>query len=107
MASPKGLANAGIRYLPVAATEYREQIVYYKAKAPGLGRQFGDAIKNAERLVLATPEGFAHVDDSTEIRAAVVRRFPFRLLYALRGGGILVVAVAHTARAPGQFLGRL
>lgn len=96
-----------VRYLPLAAVDLRLQVDYYKGKAPGLDKLFRTSIQQAERLILSNPGGFARIGNDTDIRAVVVRRFPFRLLYALRGDWALVVAVAHTAREPSQFLDRL
>lgn len=96
-----------VRYLRSAAADLREQVAYYRGKAPGLDKLFRNSIQRAEHLILSNPQGFACVAEDTEIRSVVVRRFPFRLLYALREGGVLVVAVAHTAREPSQFLDRL
>jgi toxin ParE1/3/4 len=95
-----------VRYLPLAATDVREQVAYYKAMALGLERRFLACLRDSEQLALSNPRGFPLLDDSG-LRIIVVRRFPFRLLYALRDDCILVVAVAHTAREPGQFLKRI
>ena len=96
-----------VRYLRLAATDLREQVAYYNGKAPGLDKLFRNSIEQAERLILSNPRGFARIAEGTDIRSVVVRRFPFRLLYALREDGVLVVAVAHTAREPSQFFDRL
>ncbi len=63
------------------------------------------SLRDAERLAQSNPTGFREVAPSSGIRAIVIRRFPFRLLYALRGDSILIVAVAHAARKPGRLPG--
>ncbi len=60
---------------------------------------FAGAIRRAEWLALGNPEGFARIADDVDIRAIVVRRFPHRLLYVIRGDDLVVVAVAHTSRS--------
>ena len=101
-----GRRGWAVRYLQLAAADVREQAAYYKALAPGLERRFLACLQEAEHLAQSNPEGFPLIDE-TEIRTVVVRRFPFRLLYALRDDFVLVVAVAHTARDPGHFRKRL
>jgi len=95
-----------VRYLPLAAADVREQVAYYDARAQGLGRRFLASLRDVEMLVQSHPEGLPEIEGG-EIRAAVMRRFPFRVLYALRDDIVLIVAVAHTAREPHQFYGRV
>lgn len=93
-----------VRYLPPARNEYLAQVDLYETAAPGLGERFIRAIEHAEQVVARRPEGFRAVE--RDIRTYSVRGFPFRLLYAVRDESVLVIAVAHTARDPRQFLGR-
>jgi len=79
---------------------------YYEGRASGLGQRFMASLRDAERLVQSNPEGFQQIAGPSGIRVVVVRRFPFRLLYALRDNAILIVAVAHTARKPGRSFSR-
>lgn len=95
-----------LRYLPPADVEYSDQVAYYHAKASGLGAKFTQSIKYAEQLIQSNPAGRPVLEGTADLRAVVVRKFPYRLLYALRDGYILIVAVAPTARDPGRFLGR-
>ncbi|WP_284620255.1 type II toxin-antitoxin system RelE/ParE family toxin [Aquabacterium humicola] len=93
-----------VRYLPPARDEYLAQVDLYESAAPGLGERFIHAIELAEQLIARRPEAFRQVE--RDIRACSVRGFPFRLLYAVRDESVLVIAVAHTAREPRQFLKR-
>jgi hypothetical protein len=40
-------------------------------------------------------------------RAATFQRFPFSLVYAIRGGDVEILAVAHGRRRPGYWRSRL
>ncbi|AKJ28462.1 type II toxin-antitoxin system RelE/ParE family toxin [Caldimonas brevitalea] len=95
-----------LRYLPLARAEYLDQVEYYERRAPGLGRRFMQAVQEAECLVLNNPHGYSCVEPLSGLRAVVLKRFPFRLLYRARAEEVLVAAVAHTAREPAQFLQR-
>jgi hypothetical protein len=94
-----------VSYSLRASKATREHAAYYEARLPGLGGSFMASLRDAERLAQSTPTGFKEVAASSGIRAIVIRRFPFRLLYALRGDSILVIAEAHTARKPHRILG--
>lgn len=92
--------HLGIRYARHASKALREQARYYENRSRGLGQSFLDCVHDAEQLALANPAGFHEIDVAGGIRAIVIHRFPFRLLYAVRRGAVVVVAVAHTARKP-------
>lgn len=95
-----------LRYFAAAARDYEAQLAYYAAAAPRLEMAFAMAIKTAESLIHASPQGFAKLGGASEIRVVVVRGFPFRLLYLVRGNDVFVVAVAHTSRAIDIFTNR-
>jgi ParE toxin of type II toxin-antitoxin system, parDE len=97
---------AAVRYLLPAAAEYRTQWLQYETARRGLGESFADAVQAAEWLARGNPHGFAIVNARKAMRAIVIRRFPYRLLYAVQDETVVVVGIAHTARHPRQFLGR-
>ena len=59
------------------------------------------ALAIAVKFPLAGPPGPAAT------RKVTVRGFPFSVIYLQETGGIVVVAVAHHARQPGYWAGRL
>lgn len=89
-----------IRYGRHASKALKEQARYYENRSRGLGQSFLDCVHDAEQFALSNPTGFREIDKWSGIRAIVIRRFPFRLLYAVRQDAILVVAITHTARKP-------
>ena len=92
-------AAGGVRYLAAAAQDYKAQLRYYAAAMPGLESTFAKAVERTERLAIGNPTGFARIRDTDGARAVVVRRFPFRMIYVIRGDVIVVVALAHTSRS--------
>lgn len=98
---------AGLRYLRPAAEDYRAQLAIYRAISTHLGDSFAECVQAAERLAQGNPGGFAAIDVHKGLRAIVIRRFPYRLIYAALADGVLVVAIAHTAMEPSQFFGRV
>ena len=96
----------GLRYSSAAAKELRAQLEHYASTSPGLDLIFVNAIRQAEALAIGNPEGFARVDDDADLRVIVVRRFPFRMFYVLRGNFVVVAALAHTSRSIDALLQR-
>lgn len=54
--------------------------------------------------IVASPALFSSYDD--EHRFAMLRRYPFSVIYQTLDGEIYVVAVAHSRRAAGYWRGR-
>lgn len=89
-----------VRYSLRASVDMREYAEYYEARVASLAPSFLACVRDAEQLALSNPTGFDEIETSSGIRSIVIRRFPFRLLYAVRGNTVLILAVAHTARKP-------
>lgn len=68
---------------PLARREYEEAFDYYETQELGLGEKYRCAVWGAIGII----EQYPH--SSTEIRPGVrkflLRRFPFKLLYAVKG----------------------
>lgn len=89
---------------PQAKRELDEARDYYNQQQPGLGAEFQEAVKDSLRRLREWPEsGAVEVQD---VRRAVLRRFPYKLLYAVQPDHVYVLAVAHQYRQPGYWLAR-
>ena len=93
-----------VRFLDVAQQELDKAIVYYNGESPGLGDAFLLETVAAIDRIRRFPEAWHPLGD--EIRRCRLRRFPYGLIYAKNGDGILVLAVAHTHREPGYWRDR-
>ncbi len=96
----------GLRYSSAAARELRAQLEHYAKTSPGLDLVFVEAVRQAEALAIGNPKGFARVDDDADLRVIVIRRFPFRMFYVVRGNFVVVAALAHTSRSSEALLKR-
>jgi toxin ParE1/3/4 len=75
-----------------------DAIEYYEARATGQGTEFLTDLEEAlERLTRNPESGSSYRHDT---RQMLLRRFPFRLIYSIDGGSIIVIAVAHQRRHP-------
>jgi toxin ParE1/3/4 len=92
--------------LPEAAEELLEAAEWYEARRPGLGAEFVGAVEYAMNAAANAPLAAAGWPGSKRHRRRVMERFPYILVYELRGDTIEFVAIAHTSREPGYWLKR-
>jgi toxin ParE1/3/4 len=93
-----------VRFTPEARTDFLEAFDWYEGKRPGLGAVFSAAIDEALAR-LQPSEVWPEVDSrgGVPIRSAIVRRFPFRVVFLVVRDEVRVLAVAHVRRAPGYW----
>ncbi|MGE0555222.1 MAG: type II toxin-antitoxin system RelE/ParE family toxin [Gemmatimonadales bacterium] len=77
---------------------------FYEAQAVELGSRFLDEVERVVGLLRVHPELGRLVAD--DIRLFPTRRFPYSLVYQVRGTELQVLAVAHHRRQPSYWAGR-
>ena len=92
------------RLHPEAERELHEAVDYYEDVEPGLGYDLSVEIYSAIQRAVAYPHAWPVLDD--EIRRALVRRFPYGVLYSVEEGTLLIVAIMNLHREPGYWKGR-
>jgi toxin ParE1/3/4 len=93
------------RFHEAADAELTEAILYYDAKALGLGDRFLADVKAATSRIEQYPE-IAQVID-LGVRAKILTSFPYSLMYVLDLSEIFIVALAHHSRRPAYWADRL
>jgi toxin ParE1/3/4 len=91
-------------FRPEALAEVREAWEWYAAQSPGLELEFARAIDATIAAVGRFPEGYPIVED--DLRRAVMRRFPYQLVYFRQDDMIVVVACWHFKRRPQSWSSR-
>jgi plasmid stabilization system protein ParE len=91
---------------PDAVAEHLEAVAYYETQRPGLGVAYLEEFERVLRLVGEAPDRHP-IERKPDLRRVLLRRFPFKILYRVRGGEVEVLAVAHNRRRPTYWLGRL
>ena len=86
------------RFVSVAAREFLREVAYYEEELPGSGARFITAVQQATARALAFP--LSGTPAAAGTRRVLVRDFPFSIIYRGDEDGILVFAVAHSARRP-------
>lgn len=88
-----------VRLLPEAELDLAEAAIFMDARVPGLGEEFAGAFAAATHRLMEHPESGTEIADG--VRKLVIRRFPYKVIYRLLPGFVLILAVAHQRRRPG------
>lgn len=93
-----------VRFDELAKLEFDEAKAWYAAIRPELGRLFTTEIRSATQRIARMP--LMYPVEVAEIRKCRLSRFPYTLRYALRGDGVIIVAVSHQHRSPDYWVER-
>jgi plasmid stabilization system protein ParE len=78
---------------------------WYENEAPGLGRRFRAAVDAVIQRMSANPRQFPVVYKS--IRRALLRRFPYALMFVIDDATLTVIACFHGSRDPVRWQERM
>src|SRR5262249_38342912 len=92
-------------FLEAARDELDEAAAYYEKQREGLGEQFAEEVENTLQRILHHPQVWTKLAENT--RRCRTNRFPYGVVYQVRGEDIVVVAVMHLRRKPGYWKDRL
>jgi toxin ParE1/3/4 len=85
-----------------AKNDIAEVLIYYAAISPALPDAFLEKLESALALVRDRPDigsrRFAHFFPDIDLRTWSLDRFPFRLVYIVRGNTLHVLRVDHERR---------
>lgn len=84
--------------MPEASDDIEKSYHYYEARCIGLGERFREKLVERLTLIQSNPELFNIV--SRNLREAVLRVFPFKVIFEVEGDDIKVYSVFHTSRKP-------
>ncbi len=94
-----------VRFLAPAQAELAEAVAYYDSQEPGLGSQFGEEVKRTIERIFQYPEAWSPISKRT--RRCRTNKFPYGIIYQVRGNVVLIVAVMHLHREPRTWKSRL
>ncbi len=92
-------------YHPEAIDELINAAQFYESNQINLGHKFLDTVDAALETIKKNP--LLWPSDKLERRKCRVRKFPYVLIYKLRGKFIHILAVAHTSRKPNYWKKRI
>lgn len=85
-------------FLEPAQFELEEEVQYFNEQQEGLGYEFAKEVSDTISRILRYPEAWSKLSKRT--RRCRTRRFPYGVIYQIKGDKILVVAIAHLRRKP-------
>jgi plasmid stabilization system protein ParE len=94
-----------VYFHPAAADEAQAALAWYAERSPRAAGRFVVALAETIEEISHSPQRFPPFHAST--RRALVRRFPFLVVFRERSGQIEVIAVPHAKRRPGYWRKRL
>jgi plasmid stabilization system protein ParE len=98
-----------IHVLADAEAEMESARQYLEGQRDGLGSRFLDDLSATLAAIADRPLSFANLEtlpDGQPYRRALLRRFSYAIIFEVLDDKILVVAIAHSSRAPSYWLRR-
>ncbi|MBR0958530.1 type II toxin-antitoxin system RelE/ParE family toxin [Bradyrhizobium japonicum] len=95
---------ARLLFTTAARADLADAVRWYDTHAPHVVRQFRDALRAALIRVADNPKQFPLAYKDT--RCALLRRFPYILVFRETQDAVYVVAVFHTSRDPLTWISR-
>ena len=95
--------------LPPARQVIDDAYAWYEARRPGAGNAFLAELADALDMIERQPRAFPRVARprrAREVRKRVLQRFPYSVIYEVRGSDVFVLAVAHAKRRQYYWLRR-
>lgn len=99
-----------VRYHAAAGEEAERAAEWYTNEAPRLGLDFERDLAIAVDLLRHEPTPavpYPGAPSEYGVKRLILKRFPYDLVFVERDHGIIIVALAHHARRPGYWRGRL
>jgi plasmid stabilization system protein ParE len=93
-----------IRFLPEAKFDFDDAVDWYE-KHTGLGKELVARVNEVLNRISLNPR--LHAVTYKDVRKAVVRRFPYLVLYREEAGEVVVISVFHCSRDPSVWQSRV
>ena len=99
------MSRLPLRFHPEVAGEIREAKVWYGERSELAKEQLVSAVRRGFRqLSSESSAGFNYIHGTKRLP---IKKFPYILVFRIRGGSTDIVAFAHTSRRPGYWRYRL
>jgi toxin ParE1/3/4 len=94
------------RFHREARAEYRAALAWYAERSLDAADGFSDAIDHGIRGIRELPEAWPMWPGRPDVRTRVVQRYPYSIVYVVRGANIVIIAFAHHRRHSGYWVHR-
>ena len=102
---PASTMTLPIRLLPEAKDEFDAAADWYELQHTGLGIDFVARVREVFQRIAVTPR--LHGVVYQDVRKAIIKRFPYIVLYREDQGEIIVISIFHTSRDPSVWQSRV
>ena len=92
-----------VEFMASATAELEDAVEWYDQQSYGRGNELRAEVTRAIERILIFPNGWARLSKRT--RRCQTKKFPYGVIYQVRGDTILIVAIAHLSRKPGYWQG--
>ena len=94
------------KILAVAEAEIESARVYLNSQSKGLGARLLHDVEQALRAISTRPQSFAPLEifPDAPYRRALLKTFRYAIIFEILADEILILAFAHTSRAPNYWL---
>ena len=89
-----------------AEADVRDSYLWYEQQKVDLGEEFLMALDAAEKTIVRNPRA-SRIRFKKKVRAHVVDRFPYLILYIIEQDDINVISVFNTPQHPGKWKQRI
>jgi mRNA-degrading endonuclease RelE of RelBE toxin-antitoxin system len=94
-----------VQILRIAWQEFLDAKEFYELEQPCLGARFEKEIKHSLLRIKRYPSAWPA--ESKEIRRNFLHKFPYKVLYSVQKGEIIILAFAHLHRKPDYWADRI
>ncbi len=98
--------SRAISFLAEGENEADDAVAWYEGHRAGLGTALRESIEKTIELMIEHPLAFPIIEGSN-VRRALVGRFPYVIIFGLKDDEITVLSVFHTSRNPIIWRGRI
>ncbi len=100
------MPTEAVEFHEEATAEYDAAFDWYLEQSPDAALKFDAQVDRALAYILHAPQRWTAGPFST--RRFLLRNFPFNVIYRqLASARVQIVAIAHTSRRPGYWMGRI
>jgi len=94
-----------LKFIPPSDQELIDAYNYYEDQLIGLGDQFLYEFNKTIKIIIENPTIWIKVGKRT--RRALLKRFPFLILYIFEENTIHITCIAHQHRNPDYYIDRI
>lgn len=91
-----------IYVLPQANIDIYESVEWYEKQRTGLGYEFYDAVELMYQKIAKLPQSNGFIDEKKVYREALMKRFPFLIIYKIEEDSIIINSVHHSKKHPNK-----